>query len=406
MNEIILKPGTEFRPGSNLRGIDLSYKNLKEVDLSGRDLTGTNLQYSNLIEANLRRANLTDAVLRGADLMGAHLEGANLTNVDLSEVTITFIKIDKNTILQNVTFPNPPPRTNYILDLSVDLNGKHLPGINFIEAKIRGLELSGADLQGANFTNATFHKIDLSSANLQGAYLTNAVFNDVDLKNAKLQRADLTNVNFRNTKLSGVKLQGADLTNAKFSNLLLGGIDFTDTMLDLTRYGLPQDLFPTETLISLTNPDNLTFLLCLRDKIRNLNIKDLGSGDGSGHGLPSIHQGLNKFTRNSKRNSELKSHGKIATQVLHYSRFGRHIFDFFKLTQAQFDEVKRRMIDSLPLLYSFNYENLGNRDINEFCAEIVEKRMKDLVKQLLNSGKGKANTKRRRKLSFRKKASK
>ncbi len=154
-------------------------------------------------------------------------------------------------------------------------------------------------------------------------------------------------------------------------------------MLDLTRYGLPQDSLQRETLITLTNPDNLSFLLCLRDKIRNLNIKDV---PGPGDGLSAMNQGLNNFTRKSftrksERSEPTPKPGRLATQVLNYSRFGRHVFGFLN-NPNQFDEIKRQLLKSLPLLYSFNYKHVEGKnidEINEFCREIIERKIEELV---------------------------
>ena len=358
------------------------------------------MKINNFKELQNRILNLSvRPPLQNFDLTGANLSGADLSNIDLSGPILYDYEDEEEEEELGVNLES-------VILIGANLQGANLQGARLFKAQLQGAQLQRANLSKSILQEANLERANLQEANLQGADLRrvklfNTNLNKVNLHKtylsginfigSSLREADLSEANLSGAILRNIDLRGADLTNADLTGAYLTGTNLTDTMLDLTRYGLPQDLFPTETLVSLTNPENLSFLLCLHNKIRNLARNDPGPGDG----LPSIHQGLNKFI--------FTKGAKLATKVLYSSRFGRHIFDFFKLTQAQFNEVKRRMIDSLPLLYSLNYENLKGE---EFCAEIVEKRMKDLVKQLLNSGKGKAKTKRRRKLSFRKKASK
>ena len=55
---------------------------LKNVDLTYRQLAGVNLEGADLEDANLRHANLEGANLKGANLEGANLDGARLSGVE------------------------------------------------------------------------------------------------------------------------------------------------------------------------------------------------------------------------------------------------------------------------------------------------------------------------------------
>ena len=320
----------------------MSEMEIKPVDLRGENLTGMNFS----------ERNLKGAILTGADLTNVDFFKADLTNANFS-----------NAILTNV-----------------DLITTNLEGANFTDAQFQGSELNNANLTNAKLINAQFQGGYLNNVNLTNAKLINAQLLNVhlinsNLTNANLEGVDLTNVNLTGANLTNANLEGADLTDVN-----LTGANLTGTILDLSQYGLPQRLFSMKTLVSLTNPDNLSFLLCLRDKIRNLNIKDVA---GSGDGLAGIHQGLNNFTISNN------GKGQLATQVLNYSRFGRHIFDFFKLTKEQFHEIKRKLEDSLSELYSFAYKDVKGKnidEINKFCREIIETRYK-LLRNLMRGGR-------------------
>jgi pentapeptide repeat protein len=64
---------TKLRVEGELRGANLSRKNLSGVTLENTDLRGTNFS-----SADLTGSNFSNADLRGADLRNAHLQGANL----------------------------------------------------------------------------------------------------------------------------------------------------------------------------------------------------------------------------------------------------------------------------------------------------------------------------------------
>jgi uncharacterized protein YjbI with pentapeptide repeats len=86
-------------PGADLRGADLSARNLAGADLRGAKLAGADLRVANLAGANLDGANLAGARLnkinaptatfRGANFSGADLEFARVMRCDFSDADFT-----------------------------------------------------------------------------------------------------------------------------------------------------------------------------------------------------------------------------------------------------------------------------------------------------------------------------
>mgnify|MGYP003627772502 CR=1 FL=1 len=103
----------------DLRGANLSAKNLRAAHLMGAYLIGTNLSGSNLAGADLRGAWLTRANLKRANLHGADLRGARLVGADMA--------------------------------------GANLRMTDFRDASLAGANLTGARLKEANFLGATLH---------------------------------------------------------------------------------------------------------------------------------------------------------------------------------------------------------------------------------------------------------
>jgi len=67
-------------PKANLFRCHLQWAKLYDSNLQGVDLRNANLQNAMVLGANLKNANLINADLKGTDLRGAVLDGANLTN--------------------------------------------------------------------------------------------------------------------------------------------------------------------------------------------------------------------------------------------------------------------------------------------------------------------------------------
>jgi 2-iminobutanoate/2-iminopropanoate deaminase len=139
---------TEGEEGSQL--------DLKGADLSGKEITDTILVKAILDGANLEEADLYGALLMEASMIGANLSGAQLRKARLDDAI---------------------------------LRGANLRGVRATRASFWDTDLSDADLTGA----------DLGGAALRGANLTNAILRDADLGSSELTGA----------RLHGTVLRGA-----------------------------------------------------------------------------------------------------------------------------------------------------------------------------------------------------
>ena len=171
----------------------------------------------------LRGADLQEANLRGTWLQGAYLERADLRNADLQYAD--------------------------------------LRGVNLSEAHLQRADLTGANLQGAH----------LIRANLFGAYLQGAHLIRANLERAWLREAQLQGVELHYANLEEASLTGADLTGAHLEGADLEGADLRDTILDLSRYGLPQDFLTDSQLKMLTNDKFRDFFTCLINRLVEIN---------------------------------------------------------------------------------------------------------------------------------------
>ena len=96
------------------------------------------------------------------------------------------------------------------IDLSwASLQGVSLPGINFVEGILTGIDLRESSLQGGEFMDAIFEGANLSGADLSNANLEGANLAHADLSQTTLISANLKGVNLKGTNLSGALLQGA-----------------------------------------------------------------------------------------------------------------------------------------------------------------------------------------------------
>ncbi len=109
---------------------------LARRDLRGKDLSGKNLRYADLTGADLGEANLARADLTGACLCKAQLGFADLTGACLRHV---------------------------------DLSLAHLGGASLLGADLTGANLAGAALRGAKLVGATFDPGALETCDTFGA---------------------------------------------------------------------------------------------------------------------------------------------------------------------------------------------------------------------------------------------
>lgn len=140
------------------------------------------------------------------DLTGANLTGMDLTGVDLTNANLTGADLDGARLWgANLT--------------GADLSRANLNGANLIRADLTGAVLSEADLPFTRADGAVFTRVDLTGANLVGACLINACLIGAGLTGANLAGAALTGANLTGANLMGAGLDKADLTQAQWAQL-------------------------------------------------------------------------------------------------------------------------------------------------------------------------------------------
>jgi len=137
----------------DVKGIDLSDRDLTGVDLSELDLTGADLYGANLTRANVKMAtlaaaDLSDCVMVGIDFYKADLAGCFLTGADLTGSYMAESNLDR-----------------------ADLRGARLVGADLTGCRLRSANLARADLTGATLDTADVFEADLSHADLSDVSL-------------------------------------------------------------------------------------------------------------------------------------------------------------------------------------------------------------------------------------------
>lgn len=132
----------------DLRGNDLSGKNLAGVSLRDAKLAATRFDESILVGADLSRSDLSFASVMGADLQGATLEYAQSRSANYSTSRMEISNLSRS-FLVGATFDD------------CNLSFARLKWATLIGARLRNANLTGADLMGAQIDLA-----DLSGANL------------------------------------------------------------------------------------------------------------------------------------------------------------------------------------------------------------------------------------------------
>jgi uncharacterized protein YjbI with pentapeptide repeats len=238
---------------AEIRGADLSDRNLKYADFYRSAFPKADLRRAKLRSANLAMSKLNQADMRGAHLIGADMAQAKLPGANLSQAKLP----------------------------GADLIRAELSGANLTRAELTGANLTQAKLPGADLTLAKLPGANLIKAELPGANLTRAELSGADLTGAKLPGADLTRAKLAGADFTGVELPGALLVGIKYAGLLqdsaasLAGT-FRSALGDLSKYGeeqgqrlLDEDVENFRQQIS--KPANLAISLapdgvpCLRD---------------------------------------------------------------------------------------------------------------------------------------------
>lgn len=180
----------------NLRGVDLRGANLVsakliEADLRKAKLSGTQLIKAKLRAADLREADLTESTIRAADLSGADFSKANLYGVDF-----------ERSALRGARFSGAVLRRTILA--GVDLNQADLRDAQIMNSRLNGTHLSEADLSGADLGMT-----NLFSAHLDNAILVGANLSFANLVNADMRGADISKATFNRTAFGGTDLSGA-----------------------------------------------------------------------------------------------------------------------------------------------------------------------------------------------------
>lgn len=229
----------------------LPRKYLSEVDLSGAYLTyaqfgwNTDLSGANLSQAHLSYAHLARAKLKGADLSEANLSNAYLGSADLT-------------------------------------NTKNVRTANFEYAKLAFAKLNGLNLSGANLVNTDLVAAKLGATDLRWAKLMQANLSSADLTKADLCGADLRGANLTATNLTGAKCLGTDFSDAMLNRSKFLEVDLTGARVygisawDLQLEGAVQrDLIITPREESTITVDDIEvaqfiYLLLNNDRLRNV----------------------------------------------------------------------------------------------------------------------------------------
>jgi len=159
------------RPGPiDLRGLDLSTIDLRQVSLKGADLSQADLSLADLRGVDLRGANLRRANLMGVDLRGANLAEANLHRAKISRSTKMIGYIPQNKSIRQ--------------DAPLDYLGMgHLRRADLREVRLTKADLTWADLRDVDLSKADLREADLGWAKLKAVDLTGA-----DLRGARVNR--------------------------------------------------------------------------------------------------------------------------------------------------------------------------------------------------------------------------
>ncbi|MBC1225350.1 pentapeptide repeat-containing protein [Nostoc sp. UCD121] len=135
-------------------------------------------------------------------------------------------------------------------DIIPDLSGKVTHYWFLKEADFKGLKIDfgsypaidkSSKLLPKNLTNINFSKANLARANLSQLKLIEADLSDSNLSGANLNDTDLTDANLSNADITGALINGAILIRANLTNADLSGAgieycEFTESILDGTKF--------------------------------------------------------------------------------------------------------------------------------------------------------------------------
>ena len=108
----------------------------------------------------------------------------------------------------------PEIRNQDDLNISKDMHGQDLSGMEFVKYDLRGIDFSEANLNGAVFNNSKLNNADMHGANLQDSLAYASEFEGTDLSNVNFTNSLLMESTFTNSNI-----EGADFTDAVLSRI-------------------------------------------------------------------------------------------------------------------------------------------------------------------------------------------
>ena len=108
----------------------------------------------------------------------------------------------------------PEIRNQDELNISQDMHGKDLSGLEFVKFDLKGINFSESDLSGSVFNNSKLKGADLHGADMRDALAYASDFEDADLREVNFSNALLMESSFKNARI-----EGADFTDAVISRI-------------------------------------------------------------------------------------------------------------------------------------------------------------------------------------------
>lgn len=220
---------------------ELVFKNydLKGLDLSGREMENVRFVNTNLSGANLKGIRLRNSDFKDCILIGANLEGANLFQVNFSgcamqRTNLSHVQIEgvgfKNTNMVNVNLRSTEMEFSQLnLFMDVNLNGANLSGaklnwiygekVTFIQAVMKDSSITESSLKDCDFTDASMDDISLFSVK----------FVDCLMERTALPKSQIANTCFETSRLKEVVFNGAEVEYVSFMDVKLEGTQFKGT---------------------------------------------------------------------------------------------------------------------------------------------------------------------------------
>jgi len=231
--------------GLDLSGMDFSGRDLEEADFRGAILRNADFTKARLVRASFAQADIAGAVFADADLTEANLAktaatrtvftGAKLADANCGEMTgskTVFTGADMaRTGLMKAALPQADFSGATLQDV-VMMDGD-LTGARFVEAGLTQVTFNATPLVGADFTRAKLKTFLVQNASLEGAVFEDAAIEQFGIQGEGLS---LKGARFARATIKTCSLRGLDLTGADFTGVLADRVDFSETVMNGTRF--------------------------------------------------------------------------------------------------------------------------------------------------------------------------